>query len=575
MRIRMQFTERLAHFSSRAHLARVALALVGFLLSGTALTVERPQPWDFLVRDARIVDGSGNPWFKGSVAISHGRIAWIGTTLPPSTGAAHIIDAAGRVLAPGFIDLMGQNTLLYIQVPDVAASKLTQGVTTHFSGEGWSHAPLNERTRPKVPELVDGKPVQWHDFAEYFSILESRGLPLNVIHNVGAEQVRRAVLGEEGRAPTPNELNAMRSLVDQAMQQGAAGLSSALIYPPGAFASTDELVELAKVVSRYGGFYSTHLRNESGDLLAAIDEAIAIGRRANVPVHIYHLKAAGVANWPLMAEAVQHIEDARKEGLDVTADVYPYVRNGIRIGSFVPPSFYLDGDEAFLRAMASESTRVEVRRQIESDSAGWENWYQHVGRDWQNVLITGDQAGKDVVGLSVSEAAKVRGQSDWNFLFDLLRVNVAVAPLSMNEDQKRLALRRPWVMISSDAAPASPLITVAVHPRAYGTFPRVLAKYVREDHVLSLEDAIRRMTSAPANLLGLYDRGRIAIGLAADLVLFDPDRIQDRATFSEPSQRSIGVDYVWVNGVLAIDNGNITRARAGKVLRFEGHGASH
>jgi N-acyl-D-amino-acid deacylase len=524
--------------------------------------------FDFVILNARIVDGSGNPWFRGSVGIRGGLIEWIAET-PLTASATRVIDAEDRVLAPGFIDLMGQSTLVYLQHPETAASRLTQGITTHFSGEGWSHAPQNEQTLKSKPEMLDGKRLQWRTFEDYFAILQARGVPLNVVHNVGAEQVRRVVLGDRNRAPSSAELEKMRGLVDEAMRQGAAGLSSALIYPPGSFATTEELIALAEVVSRYGGFYSTHIRNESDKLLEGIDEAITIGRRAGVPVHIYHLKAAGEANWPLMKAAIERITDARASGLDVTADIYPYVRNGIGIESFVPPAWYSRGEERFFHSLEHAKVRSALRHEIETGASEWENWYRHVGCDWGNVLITGEQAGRELVGLSIREAAVKTSQTEWDFFFNALRTHLSVAPLSMNEEQKNLALTVPWIMIETDTAPASPSLNPSVHPRAYGSFARVLAKYVRTDHILTLEDAIRRMSSEPANRLGLYDRGRIAAGFKADLVLFDPAQVQDHATFANPSLYSSGIAYVWVNGRLAVDSGRLTSVRAGEVIRFQ------
>jgi N-acyl-D-amino-acid deacylase len=543
--------------------------IVGLLLALAAvkLHADESPAADFLIINARIVDGSGNPWLRGAVAVREGRIEWIGSVPPQGTRANRVIDAKDRVLAPGFIDLMGQDTSRYLDAPDTAASKLTQGITTHFSGEGGSAAPQNENTWPDLGDRSQQRRPRWRTFAEYFAILEARGVPLNVIHNVGTGQIRRVVMGERSGSPTVAEMAAMRASVEEAMQAGAVGLSSALIYPPDSFASTDELVELATIAGRYGGFYSLHLRNESARLLESIEEAITIGKRAGVPLHIYHLKAAGVDNWQLMSAAIERINRARAGGLDVTADVYPYVRNGIGLGAFIPPAAYARGSEALYRSLRSARTREELRRTIESGPADWENWYRHVGRDWNNVLITGKEAGADFVGLSVTQAASKQGTTAWDFVFDAVRTGVSVAPLSMDEMQKHLALAAPWVMIETDADPTSPAVDAAVHPRAYGAFPRVLAHYVREKHVLTLEEAVRRMTSAPANRLGLHDRGRVALSLAADLVLFGADRVQDHASFAEPSRYSTGMDYVWVNGVLAIDDAKVTGALPGKILK--------
>lgn len=524
---------------------------------------------DVLITNARIVDGSGNPWYRGSLGIRDGRIVEVGAASAKSP-AKRVIDAGDRVVAPGFIDLMGQETFVYLRDPAAAQSRLYQGITTHVSGEGWSHAPQNERTQSK-PEQLDGKPLQWRTFAEYFSILESHGLPINVAHNVGAAQIRSVVIGEADRPPTAAELEAMKGLVAEAMRDGAFGLSTALIYPPGAYATTQELVALAQVAGEYGGFYSTHMRNESSGLLAAIDESIRIGEEGGIPVHIYHLKAAGRANWPLVSQAIARIDAARRRGLDVTADIYPYIRNGIDLGSFLPPSLYAHGLQAARDSLANPQTRRELRARLESQSSDWENWYQHVGADWDKVLIVNSGSyPKDVTGLSVAGVAKREGRDVWDAFFDLVLANVDTAPESMNEEQKREALRAPWVMVETDTSPVNITTAKSTHPRALGAFPRVLAKYVREDGVLTLEEAVRRMTSLVANRMGLHDRGRIAPGMMADLVIFDPAKIQDQATFDQPLQLATGVDYLLINGRLSIDEGRATGALAGRVLR---HGA--
>jgi N-acyl-D-aspartate/D-glutamate deacylase len=548
---------------------RTQAALGALLLAAFAPAAQADDTWDFLITNARIVDGSGSPWFRGAIAIDDGKIVWIGNETTDTLRAARIIDAKDRVVSPGFMDFMGQSTLVYVTNPASAQSRLTQGITVHLSGEGGSPAPQNQTTQPD-PVMIQGKPYRWRTYKEYFDILETLGVPVNVVHNVGAAQVRRVVMGVEDRKPSAREMETMKTLVDEAMRDGASGLSTALIYPPGNYQSTAELIELAKMVKPYGGFYSTHMRNESNKLLESIDESIAIGKGAGIPVQIYHLKAAGVKNWPLMQKAVDKIADARTAGLDVTTDVYPYVRNGIGLGSFVPPWSYAKGPEAFYKTLSDPKVRADLRKVVETDTS-WENWYDHVGQDWANVQITDERLGKELVGLSIAEAAKLRGKDTWTFVFDTIAEGgISVAPLSMNEEQKHIALKAPFVMINTDTSPASPDVDgLATHPRAYGTMPRVLAKYVRDEKVIPLEEAIRRMTSASANRLGLFDRGRLGVGYAADVVIFDPETVQDRATFENPAQYSTGMDYVFVNGVLAIEDGKMTGARAGKVIRYE------
>jgi N-acyl-D-aspartate/D-glutamate deacylase len=442
-------------------------------------------------------------------------------------------------------------------------------------GEGTSEAPQSDATARLIEARDSEAKVTWRNFTEYSRLLTQRGIGMNVIHNVGAAQVRQIVMGDTDRVPTPEELEKMKALVAEAMQQGAVGLSSALIYPPGSFAKTEELVELAKVASQYGGVYFTHMRNESGDLLAAIDEAVSVGEQARIPVHIYHLKAAGAENWHLTDESLKRIQAARDRGIDVTANTYPYIFNGLNLGSFIPPDAYAAGRDGLIQSLASPATRQKLEEEIKTRT-DWENWYLHVGGDWNNVLITMDggramkapeglNAGDG--GLSLHQAAVLAKKDDWTEFFDLVqRGDPEVAPRSMNEEQKDAIYREPWVSISSDAPPADPARDAHAHPRAFGTFPRIYAKYVREEHVLTLEDAVRKMTSLPADMLGLYDRGRIAPGMAADIVIFDPDKIQDTATYAKPAVYPTGIDMVLVNGTVAVDHGTSTRELSGEVL---------
>jgi N-acyl-D-aspartate/D-glutamate deacylase len=400
-------------------------------------------------------------------------------------------------------------------------------------------------------------------------MLDAKGIGINVIHNVGAAQVRRVVIGDEDRAPTPEQLAKMKDLVAKAMQDGSVGLSTALIYPPGTYAKTEEIIELAKVAAHYSGVYFSHMRNESAQLLEAIQETIRIGEEAHLPVHIYHLKAAGQDNWPLMTKALALIESARDRGVDVTADIYPYIRNGIGLGSFIHPKHYANGTDAFLPTLSDPKVRAELQKEIET-TTDWENWYHHVGKNWDNVLVVQVPAKveKRFEGKSVQEIAALRNADVWDTFFYLVQQGgVDVDPKSMNEEQKQQALRAPFVSIGSDAEPMNPLTSTYAHPRTFGTFPRILAMYVREEKVISLETAIREMTSLPANQLHLWNRGRIAPGLAADLVLFDPAKVEDTATFAKPLSYSIGMGYVFINGRLAIDNGQPTGVLAGKVIR--------
>jgi N-acyl-D-aspartate/D-glutamate deacylase len=540
---------------TRLHLPAALLALLP--LTGPAPA----QPFDLLITNGRVVDGMGNPWYRADLGIRDGRVAAIGNLR--GQPASRTIDAGGQIVAPGFIDMMGGGSSPLLANPASAQSKLRQGITTMFAGEGSSEAPRGDDEPP-----VAGH--RWRTFAQYFAILEKKGIPLNVVHNVGAAQIRRLVIGAQDRAPTPAELDRMRALAGQAMRDGAAGLSTALIYPPGTYARTGELVALAETVARHGGIYSTHMRNESAALLEAIEESLEIGRRAGLPVHIYHLKAAGQDNWPLMEKAIAKIQAARDSGYDVTADIYPYIRNGLGIAALIHPRHFAAGADKFLPTLDDPNVRARLREEIES-TAGWENWYRHAGRDWNNILIA-QARDKSMEGKSLAEAAQARGLDPWTLFFSLVRQGgVSVNPKSMNEEQKHLALRTPFVSFCTDASPTDIQTATGAHPRAFGAFPRVLAKYVREDRILPLEEAIRKMTSLPANRLSLHDRGRIAPGMAADLVVFDPNRIRDTADFTRPLAFPEGISHVLVNGVPAISGGQTTPALAGKVLRHRAH----
>lgn len=561
---------------------RVLLSVLVWLIATACSNTSSSQPasslpFDVLVVNAKVIDGSGNPWFRSDVGIRGDRIVAMGQLADRE--ARRTINAQDRMVTPGFIDMMGQSSLVLVTDPPSAESKLRQGITTYLSGEGGSPAPRSKETKTtgndgagSGPAVVNGDTLRWERYSEYFSILERFGIPINVVHNVGLTQVRRVVLGDEDVQPTAEQLERMKELVREGMEDGAVGVSTSLIYPPAVYAMTEELIALASVAGEYGGVYFTHMRNESHAVLDAIQEAISIGDRANVPVHIYHLKAAGQRNWPLMTQALSLIDSARTADLDVTADIYPYIRNGIGLGSFLHPRHYARGTPAFLATLSDRVVRAELRREVETDS-DWENWFQHVGMDWDNVLIVevSDEVDPTIINHSVAEAAKLLGADPWDAFFDLAQAGgVSVNPRSMNEDQKWEALRAPFVMIDTDASPVNPATSASSHPRAFGAFPRVIAKYVREDGVISLEEAVRRMTSLAAHRLGLYDRGTVAPGMAADLVMFDPARLKDIATFGDAMRYSDGVDYLFVNGELVIDDGELTDAHPGRLLKRTG-----
>jgi len=526
----------------------------------------RAQDFDLLITGGRIVDGSGNPWYRADLGIRGGYIEAIGTLTGRT--ARRTIEAHDQVVSPGFIDMMGASSVPLLENRASAESKLRQGITTLLAGEGASVAPQNDRT---AKTGTSSSSLRWRTFAEYFQLLEANGIPMNVVHNVGATQVRLAVLGDRDEAPNPAQMAEMKGLVAQAMRDGAVGLSTALIYPPGTYAKTEELVEMAKVVGHYGGVYMSHMRNESDHVLDAIRETIHIGEAAGIPSHVFHLKAAGEANWPLMKDAIRVIQSARERGQDVTADIYPYLRNGLGLASFIPPRHFANGAAAFLPTLSRPEVRAGLRREIET-TGDWENWYLHVGRNWDNVLVASVEAPMErrYEGKSIAAIARMRKADEWSTFFDLVQAGeVNVNPLSMNEEQKRLALRAEWVSVCTDSAPLDAATATNAHPRAFGSFVRVLARYVREEKVISLEQAVRQMSALPANFLQLYDRGRIVPGLAADLLIFDPARVQDTATYAKPLSFPTGMPYVIVNGKVEIDDGRFTEDNGGAVLRHK------
>jgi N-acyl-D-aspartate/D-glutamate deacylase len=542
-----------------------AVLAAALLLLGAISRVERIS-FDLVIVNGRVLDGSGNPWMRVDIGIRDGRIAALGNL--KSSAAARTIDARNLIVAPGFIDMMGGSSLPLIVDRTSAASKLLEGVTTLLVGEGDSPAPQNAESLKKLQEH-DHFQFAWTNYAEYFSILSRERIALNVLHNVGAAQIRKIVLGDKDVTPAPEQLEKMKQLVAEAMQQGSIGLSTALIYPPGSYAKTSEIVALAKVAAASGGVYFSHIRNESGGVLDAIHEAIQIGEEAGIPVHIYHLKAAGQENWPLVTRELSLIEQARSRGIDVTADAYPYIYNGIGLDFFIAPEHYAAGREAFVRTLSDPSVRSALKHEIET-RADWENWYLHVGKDWGNVLVAEVPPGVDphFAGMSIAEIAKARHVDPWTAFFDLVQSGETdVNPKSMNEEQKREIYSKDFVSVSSDSDPSDPATAPHVHPRTFGTFPRILAKYVREEHAMTLPGAVRAMTSLPADQLKLYDRGRIAPGMAADIVIFDPETVRDTATYAVPATYPVGIPYVIVNGKVAVDNAKMTDALAGEVLR--------
>ena len=542
-------------YFSLSHFMELARAKDGALASSKAAGSQ----FDILISNGRVVDGTGAPWFRGDVGIREGRIVGIGR-LANATGK-RTIDASGLIVSPGFVDMMGQTASPFLEDPTAGNNLLSQGITTILAGEGGSAAPLSE---------ADAKKKGWRTMAEYFEKLDREGMPVNVVQNIGHTQVRRLVIGRTDREPTFAELAEMKALVREAMEAGAIGVSTALIYPPAVYASTDEIAALAKVAGEHGGRYYTHMRNEGDRLLEAIDEALEISRKGEAPVHIFHLKAAGRANWGKMQLAIARIKAARAEGQDVDADIYPYINNGLSLSAFIHPRHSTEGPREYLRRIQDPAMRKEMRNEMEKGD-GWENWFRHAGHDWNKVVLgsINTDAYKKYNGRTLGDIARAENRDPWDFFWEILPNNAFALPQSMTEANKMMAMREEFVSFCTDVGPAGGS-RIASHPRGYGSFPRVLSKYVRDHGVITLEKAIAKMSSVAANQVLVHDRGRIAEGLAADLVVFDYDAIRDRADFARPNAHSEGVKFVLVNGELVYADGKHTGARPGRVLRGPG-----
>jgi len=556
-----------------------SLLLPALLLCASGLLAAE-VPFDLILEHGHIVDGTGSPWYSGDVGIRNGRIAAIGN-LSQAT-AARRIDVAGRVVAPGFIDMLGQSELTILVEPRLP-SKIYQGITTEVTGEGGSAAPLSDAivAEDRLGYEHMGITADWRSLDDYFRRLERQKMGINLATFVGATQVRRLVVGEENRPPSPAELERMKGLVREAMEQGAVGVSTSLQYAPAPYASTAELIALAAESARYGGLYATHMRSESEAEMAAIDEAIRIAREAQTPVEIWHLKVAGKRNWGRMPAVVAKIEAARRESVDITADTYAYPAWFNSFSAFIPPWAHEGGDEKMLARLKDPAIRARIRKELESTAeVNWDNEWQEVpGPEAILLSVFQNPALVPLQGKTLAEVAKARGKDAIDTLFDLLVEDhgyTEVAVFGMSEPDVLLALKQPWVAVCNDSQGTSPegrLAKEHPHPRAYGTFPRILRKYVREDGQLSLPDAIRKFAALPAQRLRLTDRGVLKQGMWADVVVFDPATIKDLATFENPNQLSQGMEYVLVNGVPVIDGGKMTGALPGKVLRGPGYHA--
>ncbi|MEO8051482.1 MAG: D-aminoacylase [Acidobacteriota bacterium] len=530
------------------------------------------DPYDLVIRNGHIVDGTGSPWYSGDIAIRGGRIAALGKL--DGVAAKRTIDAHGMVVAPGFIDMLGQSEITMLVNPHLP-SKIYQGITTEITGEGSTIAPTTDALvkADRLGYAHYGVQPTWRTLREYFARLRKQGMGINLATYVGATQVRRVVIGDDDRAPTAAELERMKALVRDAMHDGAVGISTSLQYAPAMYAKTDELIALAAEAGKLGGIYASHIRDEGDAILPALDEAIRIGREGHLPVEIWHLKAAGKTNWGRMPEIVARIEQARKSGVDIGADTYAYTASFNTFSAIIPPWAHNGGDASLIERLKDPVARARIRKEMESATGDWNNEWQQV-KGPESIIIGAVQNPKllPIQGKTIAEIANLWGKDPIDTVFDLLIEDEAftsVAMFTMAEPDVALALRQPWVSICNDSqgtAPDGLLEKEHPHPRAYGTFPHVLRKYVREDKTITLEDAIRKFSALSAQKMRLADRGVLKQGMWADIVVFDPDTIRDVATFDNPNQLSDGMRFVLVNGVPVIEEGKMTNALPGRVV---------
>ena len=541
--------------------------LLPVLLFAAAVT-----PYDVVIRNGHVIDGTGSPWYAADIGIRGGKVAAIGRLA--GAPSKRTIDAQGMVVAPGFIDMLGQSELTILVNPHLP-SKIYQGITTEITGEGGSIAPLNDAILKADHVTYEHYGVQptWRTFRDYFARLRKQGMGINLATYVGATQVRRMVLGDNNRAPSAEELERMKALVRDAMREGAIGLSTALQYSPAPYAKSEELIALAAEAASFGGTYASHIRDEGDAILPALDEAFRIGREAKIPVEIWHLKAAGKSNWGRMPEIVARIEAARKSGLDVAADTYGYPAAFNTFSAVIPPWAHDGGDKKLIERLKDPALRARIRKEMETPSSDWNNEWQQV-QGPESFILSAVQNPKlmPLQGKTIAEIAKLWNKDPIDTVFDILIEDEAftmVGMFIMSEPDVALAIRQPWVSICNDSQGAAldgVLGKEHPHPRAYGTFPRILRKYVREEKLLTLEDAIRKFTSLPAQRMRLADRGVLKAGMWADVVVFDPETVRDLATFDQPNQLSEGMRFVLVNGVPVIEEGKMTNALPGKVL---------
>ncbi len=531
----------------------------------------KQENYDILIKNGTIVDGTGGQGFKSDIAIRDGRIIQISPEMDIS--AMHIIDAKDLVVAPGFIDMLSWASGPIVYDGEVH-SVIRQGITTAVFGEGWSMGPVNDRIKEAMQNFWPEYSItyEWHTLAEYLRFIEEKGISINVASFVGATTVRLYVMGHDDRKATSEEMNQMCQLVEKEMADGAFGVASSLVYTPAFYADTEELIELAKVAAAYDGIYASHIRGEGADLFTALNELIEISEKANIRAEIYHFKAAGKDNWSNLGKAIEKVELARENGLDITADIYPYTAGATGLDAMIPPWAKEGGDHALVERLQNPAIRQKIKKAILNEKEGWDNFYQMAGGG-ANIQVSYLSSDRKVLqGKRISEIAETQGKDELETVFDLLIAENGGGGgiyFIMSEENVKKKMRLPWVSFCTDEDAYKPEGLMASrnpHPRAYGTFPRILGHYVREENILSLEEAVRKMTSLPAARLGLHDRGVIKKGMIADLVIFDPKTILDRATYTNPHQFPQGIPYVLVNGKIVISQGKHTGVKPGKAL---------
>ncbi len=554
------------------------LWVIAFLAIVSAMSAQErspsPSPADFdvIIRGGTVYDGTGVEPRQADVAIRGDRIAGIGDF--KSAQAKNVIDAKRLAVAPGFINMLSWSTQSLIQ-DGRSQSEIREGVTTEIMGEGESMGPVNDRVREHMLQTqADIKyEIKWNTLAEYLQYLEKRGISCNVASFIGATTIREYVIGFENKDPTPEQLDQMRELVRQEMEAGALGIGTSLIYPPAFYAKTEELIELCKVAAKYQGKYISHMRSEGNRLLEAVDELIRISREAGIPAEVYHIKAAGKQNWGKLDDFLSRIEAAQKEGLKITADMYTYTAAGTGLDACLPPWTEDGGYPVLFKRLRDPATREKIAAEVSKDSDEWENLYIGAGSP-EKILLFGFKSDKlkPLTGKSLAEVAKMRGKDPITTIVDLIAEDesrIDTIYFLMSEENVKKELAKPWISFGSDEASQAPegvFLKSNPHPRAYGNFARVLGKYVRDKKVIPMKEAIRRLSGLPATNLGLDHRGFLKEGMFADVVVFDPATISDRATFEKPQQYAVGMKHVFVNGVQVIRDGEHTEAKPGRAL---------